>query len=358
MFSRFNRLRQYVKEHERHISVGALLFGFVWDSITIGRADQIFGNVVIVSYLTLNAGIILLLSLYEKRAEEYPVFLPALMQFSFGNLAGGLLVIYGQSGSIDGSLLFFIILLAFILGNELARNLYSKFIFYISAWYFLLFAYLAVVVPVFVGRLGALVFILSGILSLVLVFTFLRLAQYIYPQKIVSQKKNSALAIGLIFITFNGLYFKNIIPPVPLSLTEIGIYHYVERAEAGGDYFVTYEKPRWLSGFFRDTSAVFKTGSGSTAYCFSSIYAPVHLSTRVYHLWQYYDEGSGDWQTTTQISFPIAGGRSDGYRGYSVKENITAGEWRCSVETGRGAIIGRTEFEVSSGIPNLSSKTF
>lgn len=357
MANHFNQLVEFVKKYERHVGVGALVFGFIWDTLTIGRADQIFGNVVITSYLLLSASIILALSIYGKREREAPVFLVPLLQFCFGNLASGLLVIYGQSGIVGGGIIFLIILLAFVVGNEFVRGYYSKFNFNLSAWYFLLFSYLAVVVPILVGRLGIWIFILSGISSLFVVSLFIYLIQAVSSKSIASHFRETALSIGIIFLFFNFLYFKNIIPPVPLSLTEIGIYHSIER-NPDGDYIVSYEVPLWWQKIFRDTSKIFRLGQNENAYCFSSVYAPVELSAGIYHTWEYYDEDEREWQTRSRVFFPIYGGREDGYRGYSLKTNLAEGRWRCSVETARGALVGRTKFEAVSGTPALSEKIF
>jgi len=41
--------------------------------------------------------------------------------------------------------------------------------------------------------------------------------------------------------------------------------------------------------------------------------------------------------------------RGKGFRGYTFIENYTEGEWRCTVETGRGQVIGRQSFTVEEG---------
>jgi hypothetical protein len=48
----------------------------------------------------------------------------------------------------------------------------------------------------------------------------------------------------------------------------------------------------------------------------------------------------------SEISFHITGGRQEGYRGYSFKTNVPAGKWRVFVETPRGQVLGRYEFNV------------
>jgi hypothetical protein len=152
------------------------------------------------------------------------------------------------------------------------------------------------------------------------------------------------------------LYFFNFIPPVPLSLKEIGIYHDVTR-ESGVGYHVSYEPPNWFA-FWEETNPVYHAQIGDPVYCFSSVFAPTGLSTPVSHIWQWLDPATNTWQEIATISFPIDGGRSAGYEGYSLILLPYAGEWRCNVETSSNQLIGRTTFSVStSSAPVLKQKT-
>lgn len=154
---------------------------------------------------------------------------------------------------------------------------------------------------------------------------------------------------------FTVLYFSHVIPPVPLSLKHIGVYHTLERV--GGVYAVSYEKPAWYV-FWRHTDAAFTLSlSEGRAYCFSAIFAPGGLSTPVVHQWEKYDPTSGKWQQQSKYSFPINGGRDQGYRGWTAK-TLSAGKWRCDVETENGQLIGRLSFEaVEAGAAELSTTT-
>jgi len=63
-----------------------------------------------------------------------------------------------------------------------------------------------------------------------------------------------------------------------------------------------------------------------------------------------------------RISFPLRGGRDEGYRGYSLKQNIFSGSWRVSVLAEDGRVISRKDFVitiVNSGqsIPPLQVET-
>ena len=165
-----------------------------------------------------------------------------------------------------------------------------------------------------------------------------------------------SLIVAAIFIIFNGLYFSNIIPPVPLSLKSIGIYHSVLKYSSG-DYLVTYEPGPWYE-FWQDTAPTFTYTVGDSAYCFSSVYAPAALNTPVEHVWEWYNPGTKSWEEMARVSFDIAGGRPDGYRGFSEFPLSSTGQWRCNVETASGALIGRTTFTAVTGTaPVLDSAT-
>jgi hypothetical protein len=159
-----------------------------------------------------------------------------------------------------------------------------------------------------------------------------------------------------VFTLFNILYFLNIVPPVPLSLKSIGVYHTLVR-NPSGNYTATYEPSPWFI-FWRDTSNVYRVSNAGTAVCFSSVFAPTGLSAPIYHQWEKYNDDKGRWETVSKISFPINGGRDAGYRGYSDLV-VTPGRWRCDVETQSGALIGRISFTVrsSDSPPASSSRT-
>jgi len=347
----YSELRDLIKKYERHVSVGAVVFGFIWDSLTLGRPDSLFNNIVFVAYLTIAAGAIVIIAIYERQKREPPILALPVMQFSFGNLAGGLFVVYGQSGSFEGNWLFFLILLAFLFGNEFLRTYYARLSFHIAAWYFLLFAYVAIIVPILFGSVGDALFVLSGIVSLAFVTLFLLLLRSIARERVVLARRQNILLIASVFALWNALYFTHVLPPVPLALTSIGVYHHMVKLSSG-DYEATYERPEWWQ-FTRATSNVFVRPTGAPAYCASAVFAPARLSANIEHHWEHYDEAAKEWDVRSIISFPVSGGREEGYRGYSIKFDLPEGRWRCSVRTAGGGLVGRTTFEVREGIPEL-----
>ena len=98
---------------------------------------------------------------------------------------------------------------------------------------------------------------------------------------------------------------------------------------------------------------------GERAYVFSSVFAPTDLNTKIIHDWQYFHKAKGEWISVSKITFPINGGRSEGYRGFSIKSGVFEGRWRVDIKTERNQIIGRVRFDIeTSGVtPSLKSKT-
>jgi hypothetical protein len=348
------------KRYDRHIAVGALVFGFIFDSITLNRPDQLLDNAILLTYLTIAGGVILFMTMRAARGSvesKLAPFLPVVLQFCFGSLSSGLLVLYFRSGTVAQSLLFFLILASLLVGNEFLKSRYAQFRFNIAIYYLLLLCYVELTVPVLLRTIGPLVFLISGVVSLLLIGGFLWLLHLTARQELVRHIKPTGAIVGLIFFTFSVLYFVNVIPPVPLAMRELGIYHSVLK-RSDDTYLALYEPSRWYE-FWRPTSRSYSLTESRSVFCFSSVFAPADLTAPIYHKWEYKNPATNDWEVRSRVSFPIAGGRADGYRGFSIKTSLTPGSWRCNVETAQGSLIGRVSFEVTaaSTTPELSQKT-
>ena len=139
----------------------------------------------------------------------------------------------------------------------------------------------------------------------------------------------------------NAMYVLNILPPLPLSLKEAGVYHAITRTANG--YVVAEEEQPWY--VFLQPQGTIHLPAGSPVYFYSAVFAPTRLTeTRITHHWQYFDTQGDKWMSRSRIEFPIAGGTDGGYRGYSLKTNVTPGLWRVRVETARGKYSARNVF--------------
>jgi hypothetical protein len=362
--SGFSRLVELWDRYERILSTGSLIIGFTFDLFLAKRPDSVIDNLLLVSYLFIAGAIIVIVNLKINRRREIepkpaPLLLILILQFCFGGLASNLLVLYGKSGTFADSALFILLLFAMLVGNEFLKSRYAQLRFNIVVYYILLLTYCIIAVPTFVlHAVGTWVFLASGALSLALIGGFLYLVYFAVfrGRQRGQQIYEVSVLVGLVFLFYNALYFLNIIPPVPLSLKNIGVYHSVVKV-APSAYQGTYEAAPWYV-FWRDTDGTYTIKGAEQATCFSSVFAPTGLSAPIYHRWEKYNDKTGKWETMSRISFPINGGRDAGYRGWTLS-GVAPGRWRCDVETQSGALIGRISFVVVED-PNgakLSTKT-
>jgi hypothetical protein len=338
----------------RHWLTVAFLGGFLTDLILLNQVDSLFDNFVLLFYVLLAMMSIICLyaaaagRLPEKIVPYFRTYTPLVMQYAFGGLMSGMLIFYGRSASLVDSWPFLLIIAVLIYLNETVRERSGRLVLTLSMFFVGLFSYVILVVPTFTGYMGAWVFLGSGILALLIMYGFLRLLALVIPNFLALQMRTVIFTVGTIFASLNFLYFLNIIPPIPLSIKDIGVYHSVVRFE-NGDYQLKYEDGPWWH-FWKRSDTDFHPAAGNNIYCFTRVFTPARLDTEIYHRWEYYDPEEG-WVTRARIHYPIFGGRDDGYRGYTQIGNFNDGTWRCTVETARGQVLVREKFEVDSSRP-------
>lgn len=346
-------LDDVIKPFRHHLLTVAFVGGFVVDNLTLNRVDQLFDNLVLAGYVVLAmSGLIYLYfgtsgKLGERIRMHASRWAPLAVQFAFGGLMSGLLVFYSRSGSWWTSWPFLFIMLAVIVGNEFIKRRSERLIFNLGVLFVALFSYVVLIMPVMLGRMGDEVFIVSGIVALVVFILFSKVLYRIVPHFMEMNTRMIILTTFAIYASLNVLYFTNLIPPIPLSMKEIGVYHNVEKRPEGG-YVLTYEKGPWYA-LWHQSDTTYHYALGNRVYCYASVFAPTRFKTTITHRWEYYDQNIRAWTHHEAISFPIDGGRADGYRGYSFIESVRDGTWRCSVETPRGQVIGRSVFTVVTG---------
>ncbi|MCK5027400.1 MAG: DUF2914 domain-containing protein [Candidatus Pacebacteria bacterium] len=343
-------IKIFYTKYERHISSVALIFGFILDNLTLTRIDLWFDNLVLFTYLAIVGLGIVVINVYDSGRMRWgfihrlvPWF-PIVVQFAFGGLFSGFFIFYSRSASLAGSWLFILILLGLLIGNETFKKRYLRFGFQIAIFFTALFSFFIFYVPIVTKTLGAWTFILSGVISLVIIAVFLYMVYRIIPWRVKQGLRYIVAIVGGIYVSINVMYFTNIIPPIPLSLKEAGIYHDIEKT-GEGNYIVTYEKVYWYE-YYKKYIPVFHRSENEPVYFYSAVFSPTDINTDVVHVWQYYNKAKGEWAESFRFPYHIVGGRDGGYRGYSLKENIFPGRWRVDVMTPRGQLLGRYKFKV------------
>ncbi|MEK7552215.1 MAG: DUF2914 domain-containing protein [Patescibacteria group bacterium] len=342
------KIKYLYARYERYLMPAALVLGFISDIATFRLVKFETALFILLIQLFLAGGSIFLiffeLGLIRNRFLSFlRVFSPLILQYALGSVFSASVIFYSYSGSLRASWPFILVLVLLMISNEIFKKYYSRPIFVLSVYFFAIFSFILLAAPYVTHRLGSLVFFSSGIISLIIIAIFIYLVQIKFPQ-IREKIKSISVSIASVFVLINVFYFTNVIPPFPLSLKDAGVYHFIERTNSG-DYNALVEKKLWHDFFFPKVE-YHVTSSQESVYLFSSVFAPAELNMDIVHEWQYKDGETKKWKTLNSVYFPVMGGRPEGYRGYSVKTNITPGEWRVNVKTPKGQTIGRVSFSV------------
>jgi hypothetical protein len=343
------RAKNWYTANERRVSSFALVFGFTLDALTLNRVDLFWENAWVVMHLIIVASCIILINRNEndisdeENPEQAHFWYINALQFFFGGLLSTYLVLYFKSATLSATWPFILLLAGIFAGNEFFKRQHARLAFQIGLYFLSLFMFAVYILPVVFHKIGTGIFLLSGLASIGALLLFLKTLAYFTKEKFRANKKIIALSVVSIFLVINALYFLNLIPPIPLSLKESGVYHAIV-ARAPGNYLMEYEEKGWR-GFFalRET---FSSTPGSSAYAYSAIFSPASFAENIVHEWQVYDDGRSDWITASRVHLSIIGGREKGYRTYSLRKNIAEGKWRVNVMTAGGQIIGRLRFNV------------
>lgn len=347
---RNSRFRKFIRRHEKHLLILFFIGGFVFDSLTLGRIDRVYDLSVLCFHMTCVTLVIYLFNLRgdgqwkNTFLERYQLYFPLAIQFFFGALASAFIIYFSRSVSMTKTISFFIILIALFVANELFKKRISNKYLQFSLYFFINFTFFSFMIPVIVKKMGTLIFIISGIISLGTTLLLLLLIYRKSPSTRLEIKLPKLIGLILIiYTTINVFYFSNLIPPVPLALESGIVAHNVERHN--NHYWVTYERDDWYI-FWRDYNENFHHKPEEKIFVFTSVFAPTAIKKSIYHRWKWFDDKTDSWQVADKIGYEITGGRDEGYRGYTYKNNIKPGLWEVDVITEEGLILGIIDFKV------------
>jgi hypothetical protein len=353
-----HHVRNWYGRFERPISSISLFGGFAFDIITLKRVDFFWENIWIVAHLVIVGLCIILINLQspeemdEKDVTRAHFWYINILQFFFGGLLSTYLVFYFRSATLAVTWPFLFMLAIAFIANERLKKHYARISFQIGLFYLSILSFAVFIVPVFLGEVSTRVFIISGFLSLVTLWLFLRLMGFFTLERFRKSRYGLVMMVSLIFVGTNVLYFFRLIPPIPLSLKDAGVYHLIA-PNGEGDYVAEAEDKSWTSYFaLHDTIHIV---SGSPVYVYSAVFSPGSFHFDVVHQWQYFDVNRYQWVDADRTELPVVGGREGGYRTFSVKEQIAPGQWRVNIETVAGHVIGRLRFDVEevSAMPKI-----
>lgn len=350
-----------LKLHDRFENYLPALFfsgGFGLDVMTLGDVDEL-SNIIILSIYLITA--VLIMSFEIRGIETYESqnnwvkkafhYRDDAFHFCLGALLSAFTLFYFKSSSLANSFFFLLAMVLILLLNETPLFQKNGIIVRSILIMLALVSYLILMVPMLVGRVNIFVFSLSLICAFALsFFSFWLLSKNNRDKRPLL--KNLLYPQLLVVIVFVLLYWLKILPPVPLSIKSIGIYHNV--IKENGEYLVETEKPKWK--FWLNGDQEFYAEPGDKVYVAASVFSPAGFQGKVFL--HFLKESADGWQTSDRIPIRILGGRKKGFRGYAFKENYLPGNWQVRIETASDLEIGRINFEIIPKDPSSEGRFF
>jgi hypothetical protein len=366
-----DKIRSWYGKYERPISSISLIGGFVFDAVTLKRVDLFWENIWVVGHLLIVAVCMVWIHALEDDDKEVSkteavlkaaadpqkahFWLVNILQFFFGGILSTYLVFYFRSADILTAWPFLLLLVISFAANEMLKRSFVRLSFQVAQFFLSVFAFAIYLLPILLHKIGDGVFILSGLVSLIFISLFL----WVIKKASGGQFSESRLIIyGLIlgiYAIINTFYFTKLLPPIPLSLKDAGIYYSIQK-NLQGDYIgVTQEKP-WTE-FFK-LYPKFDYLPGQPIFIYSAVFSPSNLNLTIVHEWQHKD-ALGKWVTVNTIPLKLVGGRDGGFRTYSQKNTgLANGQWRVNIKTTTGQTIGTVRFslEAADALPKIEQK--
>jgi hypothetical protein len=332
----------------RHSAPAMFAAGFLFDFLTMQRIDAWLDLAIQLAYL---AGLTGLLVFQHREAEGrwVPGRFPGrvwrynveALHFLYGGLLSAYVVLYFRSSTGARPALFLALLIGVMGLNEVPRIRRAGYTLRLGLYGFCVLSFLIYFFPIVLGRINAWVFLLSLLSSAAVVWQVARWLAGRDADRAADRRRLFAPAAGVLLV-IAVLYVLRLIPPVPLSVQFQGIYHDVRR-DAGG-YTLVYDPPLWA--LWRRDSRPFARREGDRLHYFARVFAPTGFEHRVIIRWEFFDPSNETWMTTDRVPLDVVGGRAEGFRGFAVKSNFTAGRWRVTAETGDGRAMATISFRV------------
>jgi hypothetical protein len=348
-----DRFRHYYHQHELKLEILFFCAGFAFDIVATGEgvADpkMIVQQVIYLSVI----GFILYMDVLREARNGEAQFSPRIeklwdyralaLHFCLGTLMNIYSIFFLLSASMFSSIVFVVLLFGSLVVNEMKavrkRGADVKVALYVVC----VFCFASLMFPLVFNRVGLAPFLCSFAATLGLVGLFYhRLRKRVGPEGLKQKILIPGLGVSALFLA---LYVLGLIPPVPISAKKMGIYHRIEKQE--GDYVLFHERPWWKIWQRGDQDFVARPGDKLNF--FAAISSPGRFDDTVYVRWMFH--GPKGWSLSDRKAVRITGGRKEGFRVATWKENFDYGDghWKVDVETQDGREIGRMYFTVEKG---------
>lgn len=339
-------IKAFYKKYEAYWPVLFFAFGFVIDIFTIERVDSFFqiGQQLVYQIIITTLVYYEFLMVFEKRSvhrfwQPYQKYEQLALQFLLGSLLSCYFLFYFKSASWILSLIFVSILMILMTINEFYHHTKHQLALHLALLTLCWSSFWIYLVPTVVGSVGVFIFLLSIVISTALLVAIGKsFTSYETSSQMRKKWLTPVLSVNAVLII---LYFLAIIPPVPIALQTIGVYHGVQKVDQ--QYVLTRQTPHWK--FWEKGDQDFRALPGDEIVVFAQVFAPMRFQDDLY--WHFYHYSGKEWIAQDRIRVSFQGGRNEGYRAYIKKLNYQPGEWRVLINTAEGREVGRINFDVT-----------
>jgi len=332
----------------------------MFDTVAVGRVDSWHMIAQQIVYLTIVTAV--LTQMFFVPDEPAPENLAgvrrfyyrhriALLSFFLGTLLNVYTLVFFKSSSLLVSFSFMLVMIALMFLNEFGPFKRSGLAFKFALLSLCGLSFCATVVPVILGQVGTAIFLVSMAVGCVPMLVLSAWIRRWAPAHSAAVRNQLLVPFGLMLVLFLSAYLLRVIPPVPLSVPFIGVYHAVERTQEG--YRLSHERERWA--FWRNGDQDFRAQPGDRVYVFFRVFSPASFADEVHMRWFHRQEHG--WALQDTIPIKIVGGRAEGFRGYGFKTKYQPGKWKVQIETTDEREIGRVYFDVEPVPPSPRSFT-
>lgn len=327
--------------------------GFIFDAFLLHRPDTVLQIAHQALYLFL-----LTLLLSAAILENYGLFSVSprfkkiwhyhehLTQFLLGTLLNVYAFFYFKSASLLSSIVFMLVVGGLLVANDFVKLKDHQITLKLVLYFLCITSFWLYVVPMMIGYVGIVSFILALVVSNGFIYAIYGIAGRTATDKGASmeakrsiQKKILGSGYGVL-TAFALFYALAIIPPVPLSLQYMGIFHEVRKEN--GEFILSHSRPFWK--FWQNGDQTFLARPGDSVVAFVRVFAPRGFQDQLFVRWML-DTPRG-WEKQDLIPITVNGGREEGFRGYTAKANYQPGLYRVQIVTTDGREVGRISLSI------------
>ncbi|MBX7231891.1 MAG: DUF2914 domain-containing protein [Bdellovibrionales bacterium] len=355
----FKWSENFSSKYNKYFPVSLFLIGFLFDILTLGRIDALFSILKQSLYLTI-IGFLLCQWLIESFRSPtfgshwmwFKKIRLFLLHFLFGSLLSEYMLFYFKSSSFSLAFIFIFLLATLLLLNEWHRFQKLGLIIKFALFTFCSMSFFSYLVPIALGQTGKSIFLGSLVMGLAPLLIISHVCLRCGLKKTIIRQQSLIPGLFVMVVLFF-LYTLRWIPPVPLSIQYIGVFHTLNKVE--GKFQLGHERPWWR--FWHHGDQVFLAQPGDKIVIFFRLFSPTHFKDEVRVKW-YLDNSQHGWVMQDEIPIRIIGGREEGFRGYAQKSHFTEGQWKVAIETLDEREIGRIYLQTKFTTSKLRSLQF